>query len=171
MTVYGNIANHSVKEEEAKNPRSEYAKGKLKAERHLTLDNRPSIIIRIPGLFGIQRKSGVVYNLLNALKNNCDFELPDNPVVWSAMDVSDAAHGISKIALSKINKRIKMNFGYRGPCSLSKLMKLACNIFNYNYAYEVKHPEFEFDLTYATKLKCIPNTDFKDALIKFSKVI
>lgn len=69
-----------------------YGRGKWMAERAITERNNPGdVIIRLPGLFGAPRQSGVLYNAALAFLTGQPFELGPQTGPWAAMDVRDAA--------------------------------------------------------------------------------
>ena len=67
MTVYGFVSDRAVKENNVLNPVSMYGHGKMKAEQILIKSNRPCLSVRIPGLYGGNRNSGLVHNLIYSL--------------------------------------------------------------------------------------------------------
>lgn len=69
-----------------------YARGKLLAERAVEeRGNAGDRILRLPGLFGAPRRSGVLYNAALAFLTEQPFTLDPQTGPWAAMDVSDAA--------------------------------------------------------------------------------
>lgn len=171
MSVYGDRTICHASENDPMCPASEYAKGKSNGEERLRLDGRPGFAVRIPGLFGLPRRSGIVYNILNSLKNKEPCELPNAPVVWAAMHITDAAECIANIAMININCFEIVNIGYREKYSISKLIKLVGDIYQRDVIYNVIHPVFEFDLSRAAQFNAIPTRDLHQALIDFGSEI
>lgn len=69
-----------------------YARGKFLAERVIAERKNPGdVVIRLPGLFGAPRRSGVLYNAALAFLTEQSFTLDPQTGPWAAMDVSDAA--------------------------------------------------------------------------------
>lgn len=69
-----------------------YGRGKLLAERVLLgREHSGDVVIRLPGLFGAPRKSGVLYNAAVAFLTGQPFTLEPQTGPWAAMDVRDAA--------------------------------------------------------------------------------
>ena len=67
-----------------------YARGKVIAEQYMDA-HEGDVIIRLPGLFGAPRQSGVLYNAALAFLTERPFELDATPSSWAAMGVRDAA--------------------------------------------------------------------------------
>ena len=108
MTVYGkgSCTDNVYKESDAGGPTSEYGSSKWESELLLKSDPRPTLSIRIPGLYGISKKSGLVYNTLLACKNSRVPTLPKEPVLWSAMHVDDAAEGIKYLLDNNLSGKL-----------------------------------------------------------------
>ena len=66
MTVYGNSKKIIRTEDEVCHPLNIYGKSKLNCEHLLKNIGRDSLAIRIPGLFGGERKTGLVANTLRS---------------------------------------------------------------------------------------------------------
>lgn len=168
MTVYGPLHERPVQEEDGGQPQSAYGEGKWQAELLLRTHERPTLAIRIPGLFGPARRSGLIYNVLHALKQGAAVpKMPDALVLWSAMHVSDAAAGVVKLAHCTIDGHQAINFGYRGKLSINYFMTIAAGMFAQPCTYVLKHPEFEFDLSRAEALGAVTDKTFRDALHQF----
>lgn len=172
MTVYGSAQGRPVQEDSAGEPQSAYGEGKWQAERLLRTHNRPTLAVRIPGLFGPARRSGLIYNLLHALKHGAALpKLPDSPVLWAAMHVSDAAAGVIKLAQATIDNHQAINFGYRGKFAIDHFLTMTTGMFGQKFSYELKHPEFEFDLSRADALGVVSDKTFRDALVQLVEEI
>jgi nucleoside-diphosphate-sugar epimerase len=168
MTVYGAAQKRPVAEDDAGDPISAYGKGKWQAEQLLKVDRRPSLAVRIPGLFGPARRGGLVYNVVNALKHrHGDPQLPESAIVWAAMHVEDAAKCIVKLASLPMHEFEAIHIGYQGAYSIDSFVALACDIFGGHIDYVVKHPRFEFDLSRAESRDALPTNSFRGALVKF----
>ncbi|NCC84308.1 MAG: NAD(P)-dependent oxidoreductase [Clostridia bacterium] len=166
MTVYGEPIERPAKESDPRCPSSAYAESKSACEELLEHSGRSGFALRLPGLFGLPRRSGVVYNVLSALKKTEVVRLPEHPVVWASMDVCDASLSIAQLILGRIPKSFKvLNIGYRGGQSLNLLLQYASKISgNEPLKYTVRHPFFEFDLENAEHYGVVPSISFYDAL-------
>jgi nucleoside-diphosphate-sugar epimerase len=171
MTVYGEYFNRPVSENDAGNPTSEYGQAKLEAENLLKIDGRAAVAIRIPGLFGLPRRNGLIFNLLNSFKYDLTPQLPKKPVIWAAMHVNDAAQAIAKITVSKLEGFLAINCGYRDVYSIKNLFDIACELHSCKFAYNVNQPDFEYNLSLASKFDAVPTHSFKDVISKFSEVV
>ncbi|WP_417277133.1 NAD-dependent epimerase/dehydratase family protein [Castellaniella sp.] len=165
MTVYGTARDRPTSEDDAGDPTSAYGLGKWQAELRLMESCRPASAIRVPGLFGPARRSGLVYNVMTALRQGRNLpQLPEAGLLWAAMHVDDAAESISKIALSMTAGFQAINVGYRGKYSINNLLSLASDIYGQGVDYPVQHPFFEFDLNRADAFGALPVHDFRRAL-------
>lgn len=170
MTVYGTGWGRPTVEEDAGDPTSAYGRGKWQAESLLKTDGRPAVVIRLPGLFGVSRRSGLVYNVISCFKHGGNLpQLPDKKTVWAAMHVEDAAESIVKLALAPIGDFEAIHIGYSGEYSIDGFISLACDLYDRQEPYAVKHPRFEFDLTRAANRCAAPIGSLRDALVKFGK--
>ena len=171
MTVYGAERDRPVVEEDAGDPTSAYGYGKWQAEQLLKAEARSSLSIRIPGLFGGSRKSGLVYNFMHGVKYAHDFSLPEFPVLWAAMHVDDAAGSIAKIASEGIQSIEAIHLAYRGSYSIESLVSNVGAIYGRQLDCPVKQPKIEFDLTRADMRRAVPSTSFFESLQKYSAEI
>ena len=171
MTVYGTPHYRPVTEEDAGDSITAYGHGKWLAEQRLIANSRPALAVRIPGLFGMSRHDGLVFNVVYAAKHGQTPELPEKSILWAAMHVEDAAESIVKLAVSPFNKFEAINIGYRGEYSIDILVSEASDIYNRHFFYSVKQPRFEFDLTRADRRGAVPRCSFRDALVKLGKQI
>jgi len=169
MTVYG-VKKEIVYSEDAEAlPETAYGKSKLKVEMLLNDMDIPSVSLRIPGLIGEERKSGLVYNTFQALSQGKAPRLPDEPIQWAAMDVCDVVHSITKIAVSKTSigsSHKAINLGYHGVTSVNHFLKIMERLYARKISYNVNHPDFKFDLRSLTSLKAEPNKSFEEALVR-----
>jgi nucleoside-diphosphate-sugar epimerase len=155
----------------ADNPTSEYGESKAMGEKHLRSDGRPALSVRLPGLFGLPKHSGLVYNILHEIQMDRKPVLPDKPITWAAMNVNDVAESVAILATSDITKYETVDIGYRDVYSIDTFYRLVCALYDKKYNYSVVHPLVKFDLTVADKYKAVPKIDFRDAIAKFGNEI
>ena len=167
MTVYGKNLKKPVVEEDAGKPRTVYGKMKWDCENLLLSSNRIGYSIRIPGLFGLPRKSGIIYNLLYGVKYNKSIKLPDYPLAWASMYVNDAALSIIKLLKYELNTFKHINVGYAGKYSIDSLVDKINGLFNSNIKYNIVHPTFEFDLSKAISYNMEPKNSLDQAITTF----
>ena len=79
MTVYGRSPLVMRNEGDVGNCESDYGRGKYDGEMLLRSARRDSLSIRIPGLFGGSRDTGLVANTLRAMKQGSPLNLPVAP--------------------------------------------------------------------------------------------
>lgn len=167
MTIYGPSSNIVRDEEEQPNPQSAYAVSKYQGEECLKKSKQDSLILRIPGLFGEKRRNGLIYNTIQQLLKSTALTLPEQPILWAAMDVKDAADCIIKIVKNHVfNGFDVINVGYDEIYSLNKLISIYENIENIEINYPIQHPEFKFSLKKLNKLNAVPKSTISSAIIK-----
>lgn len=121
MTVYTGVKKYPVCEDDAASPRSGYAHGKWLAEQILFERNvKGDVAMRLPGLFGLPRRSGLLYNAAKMFLSYGTFEADNSSVIWAAMDVRDAAEYMVRAALAASfgHPPQPVNVGYEGKFSV-----------------------------------------------------
>lgn len=173
MTVYGDNKKSKRTESDSCFPTSEYARNKLEGERLLLNSFKKFIIVRVPGLFGKGREDGLIMNLIKSSLGNNTINLPKKPIVWAAMEVSDAAKSIVKLIQSSVllKRQEIVNIGYDEVYSINRLIKLHNELFGTYLECKVVHPEFIFDLTKLRKMSCLPDRGLKDAMTELKSLL
>ena len=169
MTVYGSGGRFPKHESEAGDPLTAYGRSKWEGEQLLKDAKIPAIAIRIPGLFGFPRMEGLVANIIKALKNAETHKLPDNPILWAAMHVDDAARSIVRLSFADMDGFIPVNVGYRNSYSITRLVELVADIYDCKIRYDVRHPDFLFDLARCESFGALPERDLRSALIEMGE--
>ena len=82
---------------------NEYSKVKLKIERTALNSKKKILIIRIPGIYGNDRRDGLIYNCIKALSNNRKFRLDEKLPTMHLMHIDKLIEIFFKI-LKKANK-------------------------------------------------------------------
>lgn len=171
MTVYGNSLNGPVHETDVCAPENYYAKSKFDCECMIKESGRTGLAMRIPGLFGMPRQSGLVYNLVSSALSGDDISLPQAPIYWAGINVVDAAKRIVNL-LPKASKSFsEINLGCSGKTSVNKLIDLVNDIFESNIETKINHPVFEFDLTRYETLTTLPAANLRQSLKQFGDEI
>lgn len=147
MTVYGDRNDGPARESDACHPGSAYARGKLAAEDMARASGVAGWAVRIPGLFGASRRSGLVHNAIEAVRAGRIPTLPQQPITWSAMDVQDAAAAIAGLVDSMPQRFQPINVGYAGRVSIDAFVELLAEASGSPIPYDIEHPGFEFDLS------------------------
>lgn len=172
MTVYGSTGKVVRSELDSVAPETAYGKSKFQVEALLKNKRFSSLSIRIPGLFGKERRSGLVFNVFEALHSKKQPSLPETSLLWAAMDVDDAAEAIVNVALSWSFNECEhnaINVGYRGIFSINSFLEIAEQLFNTTIPYDVVHPQFEFDLALLDSLNATPEKIFKEVLFRLKR--
>jgi nucleoside-diphosphate-sugar epimerase len=157
MTVYGIPGMVPVQETQAA-PLSAYAIGKLEGERVLAAAGQRHVAPRLPGLFGLPRKDGLIGNVLRAAIRREVPQLPPSPVTWAAMHIEDAASSVVALALSDMEGPI--NVGYDGPMSISRFVALVERDCGVHFDYPVEQPDFAMDLSRLASCGGMPAATF-----------
>jgi nucleoside-diphosphate-sugar epimerase len=173
MTVYGDNKKGVSNENDFCFPASEYARNKLEGERLLLSSFNNFAIVRIPGLFGKERREGLVMNLIKSTLNNNKLSLPKKPTMWAAMEVGDAAQAIVKLiqSFALLKKQEVINIGYDEVYSINRLIKLHNEISGVYLECEITHPKFIFDLTKLKQISGLPSRGLKDAMIELRSLL
>ena len=171
MTVYGSPSNLPVAEHSRCDPITVYAQSKLNSERLIKGSGRNGFAIRIPGLFGLPRKNGLVYNLLTAAKYNKNCVLPSKPELWSGMHVADTSQAILNLIPKIQDKFTEVNVGYNGLVSINTLVNLVNELYGSNITTACEHPNFEFDLSCYDNLTLVPASNLRKSLKTFGSEI
>ena len=173
MTVYAPHQRMPVKELETA-PQSAYAEGKVACENllHALGEHNFGAILRLPGLFGPPRRSGLVYSLCDALIAGKPIRLPEAPTMWAAMHVEDAAIVVARAALAVAEKEtwgvegryIVANVGYSGKFSISRLIDELAGLTRANLRSPIEHPDFAMDLMTLARSFGLPKASFRQRL-------
>jgi len=121
MTVYGADAMCPVQEDAPCVPAPGYAHGKRVAEERLLARGRQGdVMVRLPGLFGVPRRSGLLYRAALAFLNADRFDLDASSGPWAAMAVVDAAECLVRAAtIPCADAPQPVNAGYCGEFTAS----------------------------------------------------
>lgn len=100
MSVYEGVFD-MVKEGEVLLPNQPYAKSKFKSESLIENSGVPNTILRLPGLFGPPRRSGLLYKVAHSFLNNQTPNVIPSKSIWAALYVDDAADLVVRAFLNK----------------------------------------------------------------------
>jgi nucleoside-diphosphate-sugar epimerase len=177
MTVYdvgSDELGRAVQEEDAdiKPTNSEYAIGKWLTESMLEEKSQYGVVVlRLPGLFGMPRFDGVMYNAAKAFILGKSFTLNEPLPLWSTMEVRDAAKVCIRAAQLKHFPHYKVvNVGYDGKFSVDRVIDMIAEIYNISWECDIEDiPVFEMDLSAYKKLFKTDSIDFKKKIEYFLK--
>ena len=170
ISVYGDqsIGKEKIVKEKKVNLYGSY---KIKCEKLCyKRKNKKILILRLPGLFGVNRKNGIIYRTIKKIKSKKKITFTESFPKWHALHVDDAAAAILFYAKKKIYKTKIINIGYDQKISLAKTIEKIFSMFNKNIKFK-KYNNFYLELknlhnTYG-KLKNI----FYHRLIELKKEI
>lgn len=146
MTVYpaGTLL---ARENDAVSIGKGYAAAKLEAEDVLLKCSKiTATILRLPGLFGLPRRGGVLFNAASALAQGYSPVLKEPLPQWAAMHVDDAAEICVRAAMASPACSMVMNAGYAERMSISAAIIQLAALFNLELS--LSSPKwFEFELS------------------------
>jgi nucleoside-diphosphate-sugar epimerase len=151
MTVYPDGVG-IAREDGPVGPLSDYGRAKLEGERLLL--NTPSMVtaaLRLPGLFGGDRRSGLLYNVAASFAKGGRPSLAATLPQWAAIDVRDAAAMCIRALQADIRQTTVINIGYPEAMSIGDVVSRLAHLFKCP-APDVVAPVFSFDLTRMTAL-------------------
>jgi nucleoside-diphosphate-sugar epimerase len=133
MTVYENVIHFPVSEDDIQPyqiPKTEYAHGKWMAEQILLSRQFPGdLAFRFPGLFGLPRRSGLIYNATKAFLTGESFLIESPPPIWAAMMVQDAAEFLVRAVQGpSLLQSQAINAGYHGEFTVHSVVQKIANI-------------------------------------------
>jgi len=171
MTVYGQDSAGVVRAEgDAGAPESAYGLAKWRAERLFQDRGSKGFAARLPGLFGGQRKAGLVWAAIDALERGELPTLPKDPVMWAGADVRDVAQALVKLCgVEQPVGFTAINLGYSGVHSVSHLVDLLSEAYGVDIRYDIKHPEFAFDLERAASHGLSIESDLRNAILRLKE--
>jgi nucleoside-diphosphate-sugar epimerase len=119
MTVYGGSPDVPVGEDAPCAPAAGYARGKWLVEQALFEHGaQGDVALRLPGLFGLPRRTGLLYKAARAFLDSDRFECTIADVPWAAITVDDAAAYLARAAILPLGAPPQVvNVGYRGEYS------------------------------------------------------
>lgn len=90
MTVYDAENTSPILETSNLLPLHSYGLSKVYAEQLIKFYKLKSVILRIPGVYGGNRKSGFIYNIVKKLKNNEDIDIDTESLgYWETIHIDD----------------------------------------------------------------------------------
>ena len=120
MTVYSGVTRFPVSEDRIEPPEAVYGRGKWLAEQALfRRQSSDDVALRLPGLFGPPRRSGLLYHAARAFLKGEEFLLAASTEIWAAMAVADAAHYLVQAAMTPTHCAPQaVNVGYEGEFTM-----------------------------------------------------
>jgi nucleoside-diphosphate-sugar epimerase len=172
MTVYENeqMETGLSSEDLIVNPTSAYAVAKLKAEN--IFSNRCKngfMALRMPGLFGSTRKSGLLYNVTKSFLQGQTPVLDAPFPLWAALDVRDAAEVcVDSVCLANYPDSEIINIGYNETFCIGKTIAMLADICQVDYpALSDNGPEFKVNLSLQEKYFNLCSISYRQRLERF----
>jgi len=101
MTVYDENSISPVKEDSKLLPLHSYGLSKVYAEQLVKFYSFKYLIIRIPGIYGGDRTSGLIYNTIKKMKENKSIEIDTtNLGYWETMHIDDMIDMFSELIIN-----------------------------------------------------------------------
>lgn len=169
MTVYGAAPRLPVPEDQPLAPRFAYALGKVLAEDVWRASRRPDVwLLRLPGLFSAERRSGGLYHFVRAGLDGRAIELTARePTLWDILHVDDAAEAILRALASPRAFRGAMNVSYGEVVSLERVGARIAELTRGQGVVNVtgvSHPEFQLDISRAAEYLSWPPCSLDERL-------
>lgn len=146
FTVYGNDEFSEEKKINSKLSANFYAKSKILSENKFLESKKKVIILRIPGIFGGNRKDGLIYQCIKSLLSSKKFAIKKYYAKWSCIHIKDISKSIIKILKNKNYWKKKIyNICYSEEISAQKIIKMIHKKFgkkieiNHHNYYKVPH--------------------------------
>lgn len=163
MTVYDGSHGHAVREEDAGGDLQPYAKTKLAAEQELAMSGIPFTAVRLPGLFGSPRRSGLLYNVAWAYGTGKFPTLGSSFPHWAALHVDDAAEIMARIARAGLALG-PVNAGYGGWFSIPDAVRRLARLASLETPELPDAPRFAMDLSRLAAAIDLPTHTFDERL-------
>ena len=169
MSVYDNgvfIENPVCEEAGIYESSTPYAASKYTAEKGMEkLTNSGLITLRLPGLFGKPRITGVLYKAAYAFLSGKEFKLTSTPL-WAAMHVEDAADSCVRAAkIRDFPESDTINIGYSDIFNIISVIKLLADICSVEWNDgALSAPNFQANLEKSKKYSLCSGGHFKNRL-------
>lgn len=170
MTVYANNCKFPVNEDDATPPNSGYAKGKWNAEKILFQHNVPGdVALRLPGLFGMPRRSGLIYNATKSFLTNGTFTLTPSPDIWATLHVQDAVEYFIRAVQKPTNvSPMAINIGYPEVFTISSTISKIAELCGFSWKLDDRNEKaFSMNLKRLELQLGIVNRSFEQRLMEF----
>jgi nucleoside-diphosphate-sugar epimerase len=151
MTVYGAALNLPVLEQQPLRPRFLYALGKMLAEdvwRSTGLSDY--WLLRLPGLFSAERRSGALYHFVRAGLEGRPIRLTaTEPTPWDILHVDDAAGAVVRSLGCAVPFQGAMNLSHGEVVKLERVAQRIAQLTTRQDVINeagVEHPPFQLDI-------------------------
>ena len=158
MPVYGLPRQLPVDESASRVPIHMYGLAKLLSEDAiLSWRSVDRWVLRLPGLFSAERRSGALYHFMKAAAAGAPIRLTaQQPTPWDVLHVEDAALAISQALASEHVNPGAVNVSYGEPVDLESLARWISRLGGRDSPIEdvagVRHPPFQMHIGRAKQL-------------------
>ncbi len=131
--VYGN-SEKQLTENSKKNPVYAYEKLKYKIEKEYIKNKKNYLILRFSNLYGSKKKSGIISNILNSIKNKKEFYFDNINTFKNFIHIDDVINIIEYLISKNIRNKV-LNIANQNICfkNLAKtLVKITNNSFRFS---------------------------------------
>lgn len=153
MTVYDINNNSPVSENDSLSALHNYGLSKIYAEYLIKYYDFKSLIIRIPGVYGGDRKDGIIYNTIQKINNGIDIEIDTtNLGYWETIHIDDMLDLFCQL-LNKytFNKKIEIvNISYGEEVDFISTVKFIRSQLNSNINIKINK---EYETLYLSNKK------------------
>ena len=172
MTVYENLHTKTklYSEDLTINPTGAYASAKFKAENICSkFCQNGFMVLRMPGLFGPPRQSGLLYNVTKSFLMGKPPILVAPFPLWAALDVRDAAKiCVASTRLSNFSNSEIVNVGYDEVFSVGAAISMIADICQVDFLEVIDGgPEFKMKLSLQEKYFYLYSSTFRQRLERF----
>ena len=164
MTVYEADDPMPVNEDIPREPRAGYAGAKRRAELALEKSGICASVLRLPGLFGGDRRSGLVFNAIRVALSGGKLKRSRPVPLWSAIHVDDAADVVLGIAEAAPVPYEVLNVGYPGPMNIGIFLRLVSDQVGGSFPHHDDGPVFEMKLDRLQERYALPGITFAERL-------
>ncbi len=147
MTVYGPPDRLPVAEDHPRRPQHLYGLAKVLAEDVVAPN---AAILRLPGLFSAERRSGALYHFCRAARRGEPVRVTTpTPTVWDVLHVEDAADAIARAVTSHVTGALNISYGE--PVELGAVARWIAEHAGTGSPVEctTKHPVFQLSVARA----------------------
>ena len=139
LAIYENSLSKFINEKtKIYHPLSNYSLSKYNSEK-LVINNYkyPFLILRIPGIFGGDRKSGLIYKLIVAKKNKQKFNYNLPSKNWTIMYLFDLLEILNQSIKIKIKKNNIINVNYKHQLTPVEIINFILQEVDYTKSFNV----------------------------------
>ena len=101
-----------------------YCKTKIQSENLLLNSKKKIKILRIPALFGGERKNGLIFSCIKNLKKKSKFKIKNEYPLWIGIHINDITKIIFEFISKKNSKKSIINLTYKKNYNLNQVIQM-----------------------------------------------